>query len=142
MQTKDFKLREAMPSDKPHLLLWDKLDEHELRSLAYFDDAEVVSYRQNLLKRISPSSSFLALHENIDPELNAIRQICNTSPKKVVILRDLDCLITYLHVQPESPITLFWQTLFRMRNLEHILWILLPKKLAPPMWTEDRLRQL
>ena len=142
MQTKDFKLREAIPSNQPHLLLWDKFDQHQLRSLAYFDDAEVVSYRQDILKRISPSSSFLALQENIDPELNAIRQICNTSPKKVVILRDLDCLITYLHVQPESPITLFWQTLFRMRNLEHILWILLPKKLAPPMWTEDRLRQL
>ncbi len=142
MQTKDFKLREAIPSDKPHLLLWDKFDQHQLRSLAYFDDAEVVSYRQDLLKRISPSSSFLALHENIDPELNAIRQICNTSPKKVVILRDLDCLITYLYVQPESRITLFWQTLFRMRNLEHILWILLPKKLAPPMWTENRLRLL
>ena len=142
MQTKDFKLREAIPSNQPHLLLWDKFDQHQLRSLAYFDDAEVVSYRQDILKRISPSSSFLALHENIDPELNAIRQICNTSPKKVVILRDLDCLITYLHVQPESPITLFWQTLFRMRNLEHILWILLPSKLAPPIWTEDRLQRI
>ncbi len=41
MQIKDFKLREAMPSDKPHLLLWDKFDQHQLRSLAYFDDAEV-----------------------------------------------------------------------------------------------------
>jgi hypothetical protein len=142
MQTKDFKLREAIPSNQPHLLLWDKFDQHQLRSLAYFDDAEVVSYRQDLLKRISPSSSFLALHENIDLELKAIKRICNTSSKKVVILRDLDCLITYLHVQPESPITLFWTTLFRMRHLEHILWILLPKKLAPPMWTEDRLRQL
>ncbi len=142
MQTKDFKLREAMPSDKPHLLLWDKFDQHQLRSLAYFDDAEVVSYRQNLLKRISPNSSFLALHENIDPELNAIRQICNTSPKKVVILRDLDCLITYLHVQPESRITLFWHKLFYERNLENILWILLPSKLAPPIWTEDRLQHI
>lgn len=142
MQTKDFKLREAMPSDKPHLLLWDKFDQHELRSLAYFDDAEVVSYRQDLLKRISPSSSFLALHENIDPELNAIRHICNTSPKKVVILRDLDCLITYLFVQPESRITLFWHKLFYERNLENILWILLPSKLAPPIWTEDRLQRI
>jgi hypothetical protein len=142
MQIKDFKLREAMPSDKPHLLLWDKFDQHELRSLAYFDDAEVVSYRQDLLKRISPSRSFLALHENIDSELNAIRRICNTSSKKVVILRDLDCLITYLHTQPESPITLFWQKLFYERNLENIIWILLPSKLAPPIWTEERLQRI
>ena len=142
MQIRDFKLREAMPSDKPHLLLWDKFDQHQLRSLAYFDDAEIVSYRQDLLKRISPSSSFLALHENIDPELNAIRRICNTSSKKVIILRDLDCLITYLYIQPNSPITLFWHKLFYERNLENIIWILLPSKLAPPLWTEDRLQRI
>lgn len=142
MQTRDLSLREAIPADSPHLLLWDSFDALQLRSLSYRDDAEVVSYRENLLSRLPPKNSSLALHQNIDRELKAIRQICDSSHKKVVILRDLDCLITYLYVQPESRITLFWQTLFRTRHLNSILWILLPSKLAPPIWTENRLQHL
>lgn len=142
MQTKDFKLREAMPSDKPHLLLWDKFDENELKALAFYNDADVVSYRQNLLNRLPPNISNLALHEDLEQELRSVRQICHNSHKKIVILTDLDCLITYLLIQPEAKITLFWQSLYRMKHLETILWILLPSKLAPPMWSEDRLHRL
>jgi len=142
MLPKNFKLRNAKPNDSPHLLLWDKVDDDQLRSLAFYDDAEVVSYRENLLSRLPPQSRFLALHQELDRELRSIREICHNSQKKVVLLRDLDCLITYLQIQPNSPITLFWQSLFRMRHLESILWILLPKKLTPPMWTDDRLQRL
>jgi len=142
MQSKDVRLGRAVPSDKPHLLLWDKFDEHELRSIAYYDDAEVISYRQDLLNRLPPNISNLGLHENLEAELKAIRQICHNSCKKIVILCGLDCLITYILVQPEARITLFWQSLYRMRHLESVLWILLPTKLAPPMWTEDRLHRL
>jgi hypothetical protein len=141
MNPKDLQLDQAKPTYSPHLLLWDNFDDLQLKAIAYHYDLEIISYRQNLLSRISPNSSFLALHQNLERELKAIRQICNSSNKKVVILRDLDCLITYLQVQPESPITLFWQTLFDARHLESILWILLPYKLAPPMWTE-RLQRL
>jgi len=142
MQIKDIRLRDATPSDKPHLLLWDRFDDQALRSLAFYEDAEVISYRQNLLSRLPANIRNLALNENLDQELRSVRQICHNSQKKVVILRDLDCLITYIQIQPNSPITLFWQSLFRMRHLESILWILLPSKLAPPMWTSDRLQRL
>jgi hypothetical protein len=142
MQSNSFQLGGAVPSDKPHLLLWDRFDEHELKALAFYNDTNVVSYRQNLLDRTPPNISNLALHEDLEQELRSVRQICHNSQKKIVILRDLDCLITYLLVQPEAKITLFWQSLYRMRHLETILWILLPSKLAPPMWSEDRLHHL
>jgi len=135
-------LGKAVPSDKPHLLLWDKFDEHELRSIAFYNDADVVSYRQDLLNRLPPNISNLALHEDLERELRSVRQICHNSQKKIVILRDLDCLITYLLIQPEAKITLFWESLYRMRHIETILWILLPSKLAPPMWSEERLHRL
>jgi len=135
-------LGKAVPSDKPHLLLWDKFDEHELRSLAFYNDADVVSYRQDLLNRLPPNISNLALHEDLDQELRSIRQICHNSHKKIVILTDLDCLITYLQSHPENRITLFWHKLFYTRQLESVLWISLPTKLAPSMWTSERLKQI
>jgi hypothetical protein len=142
MQIKDIRLRDATPSDKPHLLLWDKFDQQQLQLIATYENAQVVSYRQNLLSRISPNSSYLSLQQDLDPEFRAIRQICDGSSKKIVILRDLDCLITYLQSHPESRITLFWHKLFYTRQLESTLWISLPSKLAPPMWTSDRLKQV
>ena len=141
MQSNTLCLGKATPSDKPHLLLCDRFDEHELKALAFYNDADVVSYRQDLLNRLPPNISNLALHEDLDKELRSVRQICHNSNKKIVILTDLDCLITYLLIQPEAKITLFWQSLYRMRHLEKILWILLPSKLAPPMWSEDRLHR-
>jgi hypothetical protein len=104
MLPKDLKLNQAQPADRPHLMLWNKFNDQELRAIAYYYDLEIISYRENLLSRISPNSSFLALHQNLERELKAIRQICDSSSKKVVILRDLDCLITYLQVQSDSPI--------------------------------------
>jgi len=142
MLTKDFKLKNAKPNDSPHLLLWDEVDDAKLRSLSYRDDAEVVSYRENLLSRLPPQSRFLALHQELDREIKAIEDICKTTTKDIVILRDLDCLITYLYVQPEARITLFWESLSRIRHLESILWLLLPSKLAPPNWSEHRLYRL
>ena len=137
MQTiSSLKLREASPRDRPHLLLWDTVNDLELRQLAYRDNAECINYRTHLLSRINPQSRFLALHYQLEQELDAIKAICANTNKPVVLLKDLDCLITYLHVQQESPITLFWQNLFNTRHLESILWIILPSKLTPPNWHE------
>lgn len=143
MAIKDLRLREAKPSDRPHLLLWDTPNDLELRQLAYRENAERISYRTNLLNRIAAqNSSFLALHMRLDRELNSIKAICAETNKPLVILKDLDRLITYLCVQPESPITLFWQNLFNTRHLESILWILLPSKLTPPNWDENRIQRI
>ena len=142
MQSNGFRLGGVMPSDKPHLLLCDQFDEHELKALAFYNDADIVSYRHDLINRLAPNISNLDLHEDLDQELRSIRQICHNSHKKIVILTDLDCLITYLQIQPEAKITLFWLSLYRMRQLEKILWILLPSKLAPSMWSEERLHRL
>ena len=81
----------------------------------------------------------MVLHRYLDRELDAIRLICSQSSHSVVLLEGLDCLITYLYVQPSTPITLLWQKLSNMRHLESILWILLPTKLAPPNWTGNRI---
>jgi len=142
MQIKNLRLREAQPSDRPHLLLWDNPNDQELRQLAWREDAECISYRTYLLSRIDPKSRFLALHHQCDRELAAIRAVCANTVKPVVLLQDLDCLIAYLHVQPESPITLFWKNLFETRHLERILWIILPNQIAPPNWHDSRIQRI
>lgn len=142
MQIKDLKLQEAKPSDRPHLLLWDTQNDLELRQLAYRNNAEWISYRTHLLSRIATQSGFLALHYQLERELDAIKAICATTHNPVVLLKDLDYLITYLRIQPESPITLFWRNLFITRHLESILWIILPSKLAPPDWDESRIQRI
>jgi hypothetical protein len=143
MAIKDLRLREAKPSDRPHLLLWDTPNDLELRQLAYCENAERISYRKHLLERIvSQNSSFLALHMRLERELDSIKGICTETDKPVVILEELDRLITYLYVQVDSPITLFWQNLLHTRHLESILWILLPSQLAPANWDEKRIKRI
>lgn len=132
-------LRDAKPSDRPHLLLWDSPNQADLEQISFYNHAQRISYRDNLLSRIDDKERFLVLHQYLDRELDAIRTICSKSSHTVVLLEGLDCLITYLYVQPSTPITFFWQKLSNMRHLESILWILLPTKLAPPNWTEKRI---
>ena len=38
------------------------------------------------------------MHQQIDRELNAIRSICSECSSPVVILEELDCLMTYLSI--------------------------------------------
>jgi len=142
VQLSDLRLREANPKDSPHLLLWDNPEPDQLHRLAWREDAKLVSYRDDLLKRIEPQSRFLALHHQCDRELAAIRALCDQTTEPVVLLQDLDCLSAYLSVQPNSPITLFWQSLLNTRHLDRILWIILPSQVAPPDWQKHRLQRL
>jgi hypothetical protein len=143
MPIKDVRLQEVKLRDRPHLLLWDTPNQLELRELAYRANAECISYRTHLLSRPDlQSSGSLALHCWVERELDAIKAIGTNTDKPVVLLKDLDCLITYLHVQPDSPITLFWQNLFNTRHLESILWIILPSQLVPSDWDESRLQRI
>ncbi len=140
---KNVRLTDVKLRDRPHLLLWDTANNQELQQLAYREDAECISYRTHLLSRLDlQSSGSLALHCWVERELDAIKAIGTNTSKPVVLLQDLDCLITYLHVQPESPITLFWQNLLNTRHLESILWIVLPSQLVPPDWDESRLQRI
>lgn len=141
MPIKDLKLQNVKLRDRPYLLQWDTPNDSELRKLAYCDNAEVISYRTDLLRRIEPESRYLSLHHQLERELAAIKAICANTNKPVVLLKDLDYLITYLHIQTESPITLFWSNLFNTRHLESILWIILPTQLVPPNW-DERLKQV
>jgi hypothetical protein len=140
MLIKDLKLRDATPRDRPHLLLWDTPNDLDLKQLALYENAECVSYRDNLLKRTSNTSRFLTLHIHIARELDAIRQTCAEVQKPVLLLTDFDCLITYLYVQPEAQITSFWTNLYTTRHLQSVLWIILPRRLAPPDWEEKRMQ--
>jgi hypothetical protein len=135
-------LRDARPDDKVHLLLWDTPTEAELQHIAFYNNAHRVNYRENLLQRINPSDRFLTLHHDLDKELEAIKSMCAGVNKQMVLLEGLDCLITYLYVQPNSHITLFWNNLEKTRKLEKLLWILLPHKLAPSIWSEERIQRI
>jgi hypothetical protein len=135
-------LRDARPDDQIHLLLWDTPDETELVRIAHYNNAHRVNYRQNLLQRNHPEATFLALHHNLDVELSAIKSMCSSVSKEMVLLEGLDCLITYLHVTSGSHITLFWKQLEETRKLEKLLWIILPQQLAPKTWLPERTKRI
>lgn len=135
-------LKDAKPSDRVHLLLWDNYNELDLKELTFYHNAECISYRENLLSRTNYQKKYLMLEQNLDEELTAIKQICTTAIKPVVIVKEFDILLTYLYIKPSSPITLFWQKLANLRHLDKILWLILPTKLKPPNWEVKYLQQI
>lgn len=136
------RLSTARPANQAHLLLWDTPTESDLSQLAFFNNAQRINYRDDLLARIDPGDRFLTLHHYPERELEAIKMICTRAQKPMVLLEGLDCLITYLRTQPQGHVTLFWSTLEKTRKLDALLWILLPIQLAPPSWPSDRLHTL
>ena len=132
-------LRDARPSDRAHLLLWDTPNPFELDQITRYNNAQRVNYKDNLLQRTDPNAKFLTLHHQVDEEMAAIQAICEQTVKPVVLLEGLDRLITYLNVQPGNYTTLFWSSLENTRKLQSLLWIILPHKLAPKTWSETRL---
>ena len=135
-------LRDARPSDRAHLLLWDTPNPFELDQITRYNNAQRVNYRDNLLQRTRPDAKFLTLHYQVEEEMAAIQAICDQSVKPVVLLEGLDCLITYLNVQSGDHITLFWNSLENTRKLKSLLWIILPHKLVPKTWSEARLTRI
>jgi hypothetical protein len=132
-------LRNARPSDRVHLLLWDTPNQFELDQITRYNNAQRISYRENLIQRINPGDKFLTLHHRVDEELAVLKSICDQSAKTIVLLEGLDCLITYLNIQHGDHITLFWSSLENTRRLQCPLWITLPHKLVPKTWPEARL---
>ncbi|WP_204104303.1 MULTISPECIES: hypothetical protein [Spirulina sp. CCY15215] len=135
----DISLKDAKPTDRPHLLLWDNPNDSEIKQLIFNNNAQLVSYRDNLLSRINLKHKFLSLQEKLGEELDAIRQTCENADKPIILLQDIDILVSYLYSKPKSPISLFWQKLANMRHLERILWIILPTKLMPQNWNHRSL---
>ena len=120
-------LKDAKPTDRPHFLVWDTPNEATLQQIVFYNNAQRVNYRDNLLSRTNPQESFLVLHQKIDRELNAMRSICLECNSPVVILEELDCLMTYLSLYGQKG--LFWHKLLNLRQLASLLWILLPTEL-------------
>ncbi|WP_071188287.1 hypothetical protein [Trichormus sp. NMC-1] len=135
-------LQDAKPTDYPHLILWDNPHNAEIVQIAFNNNAQIISYRDNLISRINSKQKYLILNENLDDELDAIKEICANNSKKVLILKDLDILISYLYSKPSSPISLFWKKLGDIRHLDSILWILLPTKFIPPNWDKKRIKSV
>jgi hypothetical protein len=132
-------LQDAKPTDSPHLLLWDNPHNLEIQHILFNNNAQLVSYRDNLLSRVNSKSPFLILDKKLGEELDAIKQISADATKPIVLLKDLDILITYLYSQPQAPISLFWKKLGDMRHLESSLWIILPTQLKPQDWDKKRI---
>jgi hypothetical protein len=130
-------LRSALPSDSPHILVWDNLTEIQLSGLALHNNAKRISHRQDWLQRLPPNGQFLNL--DYRTEIQAIRALCQNTPEPVVILEDLDYLISYLSISPDSPITTFWFNLAQMRHLPRLLWLVLPSLWVPSDWDTHRL---
>ena len=133
-------LRSAIPSDSPHLLVWDNPAEVDLRDIAFQNKAKRISHRQEWLNRIPPDSQFLNL--DYRSEVQAIRALCQDVTEPVVLLEDFDYLISYLSIDPDSPITSFWFNIEHMRHLPRILWILLPSQWVPSDWDTRRLLRI
>ena len=127
--------------DRPYLLYTDKLSKTALNQLAFRYTADRVSYRDDLIKRHTSNSKsgYLNLQLHSSRELEAIKQMCQNATKPIVLLEDLDILLTYLYTRPNSPLNLFWQNLAATRQLACPIWILLPKTWATAMSDKKKL---
>lgn len=133
-------LRDAVPTDRPHMLVQSGPDDLRLRRLCVANNAEYVSYREDLLARISAAGRFLVLDRYIHRELDAVRAICAKLQGRVIVLDGLDVVLTYLRAR--SPIFEqdFVRSLLNMRQLEGVLWVVLPATLVPKDWPTSRLK--
>ncbi|BAZ87947.1 MULTISPECIES: hypothetical protein [Nostocales] len=138
----DLSLQDAKPTDSPHLLLWDNPNDLEIQQILFNNNAQLVSYRDNLLIRVKPQQKFLSFQDKLGQELEVLKKICTDTTKPIILLKDMDILITYLYSYPQSPLSLFWNNLANMRHLQSILWIILPSKLNPPNWNINRFQQI
>lgn len=127
--------------DRPYLLYTDKLSKNALNQLVFRYTADRVSYRDDLIKRHTSTSKsgYLNLQLHISREVEAIKQICQNATKSIVLLEDLDILLTYLYTRSNSPLNLFWRNLATTRQLACPLWILLPKTWATEMSDKENL---
>lgn len=127
--------------DRPYLLYTDQLSKTALNQLAFRYTADRISYRDDLIKRhtTASKSGYLNLQLHISRETEAIKQICQNATKPIVILEDLDILLTYLSTRANSQLNLFWQKLATTRQLACPLWILLPKTWAIEMSEKEGL---
>jgi hypothetical protein len=135
-------LKDAKPTDSPHLLLWDNPNDLEIQHILFNNNAQLISYRDNLLSRIKPQQKFLSFQDKLWQELEEIKKFSTDTTKPIVLLKDMDILITYLYSYPQSPLSLFWNNLANMRHLQSILWIILPTKLNPPTWNINRFQKV
>lgn len=127
--------------DRPYLLYTDKLSKTALNQLAFRYTADRISYRDDLIARHTNTSKsdYLNLQLHSSRELDAIKQICQNVTKPIVLLEDLDILLTYLYTRPNSPLNLFWRNLATTRQLARPMWILLPKTWATEMSDKEGL---
>jgi hypothetical protein len=110
--------------------------------LCIANNAEYVSYRDDLLARISGTERFLVLDRNIDRELDAVRMMCVKLQGRVIVLDGLDVVITYLRARSPVFAKVFVDRLLNMRQLDGILWVALPTALVPEDWPTLRLKRL
>jgi len=135
------KLDKVELRDRPYLLYADKLSKTALNQLVFRYTADHVSYRNDLITRHTSTSksSYLNLQYQTERELEAIKQICQNATKPIVLLEDLDVLLTYLATRSNSHLNLFWQKLASTRQLACPLWIVLPKLWGLEMSSKNNL---
>lgn len=140
----DLPITTAIPSDRPHILIWDTYDEDGLQNLSFRHGTYRANYAEQLLSRHTEQSEskYLLLNRRIDREIQALRDIGSTHPESYVQLEGLDRLITYLTVSSSGDIGIFWQKLIDLRQLSKLLWIILPSTLIPVDWPQDRLHSI
>lgn len=142
MPPTDINLKQAQPIDRPHLLLWQNPSPMELWNVAFQNNAQEVDYRTDLLDRISPDANYLMLNRYLDREFDRLRTLCTESPKPIVLLKNFDCLITYLIAKDPNSQDVLWRRLIDLRQLQGILWIVLPPALVPAYWSETRTQRI
>ena len=135
-------LNDAVPTDRAHLLVQGHSDDIRLKYTCVTHNAELIHYRDDLIRRIGTNDRFLALDRHVDRELNAIRAICQERHGAVVVLDGLDILITYLRARSPVFAQLFVKRLWQLRQLEATLWVALPVALVPGDWPTSRIKQL
>lgn len=133
-------LRKAAPIDRPHLLVCKQpFSAYVLERTRLENDAQIVSYRDDLLQRLEPNENALYLHRKLDRECNALRQLARDTLTPVLIVTDVDILLTNLSAHSHLEAQTFAHRLIWLRQLPCLVWIVLPIALLPPEWPKERL---
>lgn len=140
MASKVGSLHNAIPIDRPHLLVCDRpLSSYALERISLENDARIVSYRDDLLRRLEPNEYALHLNRELDRECDALRQLARDTSKPVLVVSDLDILLTNLSTHSHLEAQTFVHRLMWLRQLPCLVWIVWPIALLPHDWPKERL---
>lgn len=133
-------LRRTGLIDRPHLLVCEELlTAYDIDRVCQENQASVINLRDELLSRLPIDEHNLLLHLEIDRECDAIRTLAWKHSNTVLLLTEMEVILTNISAHTNRDMQTCLHRLMLLRQLESLVWIVLPLALVPGDWPKDRL---